>query len=164
MLKSQPFMFIRGLDYLTPLRSRCGGEPVKMAHTMSDRTGQTALMILTAGVGLVGVGLGAAGAHALKQTLTENKTTEMFQTALFYQMVHLWLPYVCVWLRSRYRSPLAPMAGWVVIIGVVLFSGSLYVRALGGPVLSGAAPVGGLLLMLGWGLMLLAPLSPREEA
>ena len=130
---------------------------------MPERTDQTALMILTAAVGLVGVVLGAAGAHALKPTLAENQTTEIFQTALFYQMVHLWLPYACVWLWSRNRSPLAPLAGWVVIAGVVLFSGSLYVRALGGPVLSGAAPLGGLLLILGWGLMLLAPLRRREE-
>ena len=117
-------------------------------------------------MGLIGVALGAAGAHPLKETLDANNRLEMFNTAVFYQLAHAWIPFACVWLREQRQAVLAPLAGWVVIGGIGLFSGSLYALSLGDLRLPGAAPIGGLLLILGWVLMIVAPLRRcgQEEA
>ena len=103
-------------------------------------------------LGFTGVGLGAFGAHALKDTLTANGTLSTWQTAVLYQLVH--------------ATALLGLAGWAEgwpkirwaarcwVAGVVLFSGSLYGLALGGPkILGPITPLGGLTLLAGWLLL-----------
>jgi uncharacterized membrane protein YgdD (TMEM256/DUF423 family) len=101
--------------------------------------------------GLIGVALGAFAAHALKAHLAGLNTTEVWKTAVFYQDVHA----VALLAAS---SSLALRRGivWCWTLGVVFFSGSLYLLAYDptwswlGPV----TPLGGLLLMIGWGWLI----------
>jgi uncharacterized membrane protein YgdD (TMEM256/DUF423 family) len=113
-------------------------------------------IVVAALYGATGVILGAFGAHALRSQLADNATA-VWQTAVQYHLVHaLALLGVGLWLR--FADPLHPpiqwplaVAGWSFAAGVVLFSGSLYALALGGPrVLGPVTPLGGLAFISGW--------------
>ena len=96
------------------------------------------------------VGLGAIGAHALKTQLTPDKL-ETFHTAVHYQMIHA-IGLILVGLLSLHqRSRLFDIAGWAMLIGIILFSGFLFAWLLTGrkffvyPV-----PIGGVAFIIGW--------------
>jgi uncharacterized membrane protein YgdD (TMEM256/DUF423 family) len=101
-------------------------------------------------LGLTGVLLGAFGAHALKATLITRGTAATWETAVLYHLVHAVAVFAAVAALSSPRRWLARAAiTWTV--GVILFSGSLYAFALGGPHwLVYITPFGGLALLLGW--------------
>ena len=110
--------------------------------------------------GLIGVILGAFGAHALRQRLSED-LLRAWQTGVEYQFYHaLALLGVGVVLHIGVVSQgWATAAAWLFMLGVLLFSGSLYGLALGGPKLLGpVTPLGGLLLIAGWSCLLVAVL------
>ena len=114
------------------------------------------LLVLGASFGGTGVMLGAFGAHALKARLTET-ALQTWQTAVSYQLVHaLALVLIGVWLRTAGEAGAAPVrllgfAGGAFAVGVLFFSGSLYLLALGGPRWMGPiTPVGGLAFIVGW--------------
>jgi uncharacterized membrane protein YgdD (TMEM256/DUF423 family) len=96
-----------------------------------------------AGLGFLGVLAGAFGAHALDGRLT----TEMhaiWETAARYQITHAVVLLFAGWVGAR-------AAGWLLVAGIVLFSGSLYALALTGVrVLGAITPLGGLCLLAGW--------------
>lgn len=98
----------------------------------------------------LGVALGAFGAHALKETLLNLGTTETWKTAVLYHLVHG----VAAWTtlsRAAKASPLLVKSALAWLIGIFLFSGSLYVLALGGPRWMGpVTPLGGLAFIAGW--------------
>lgn len=101
------------------------------------------------------VAMGAFGAHALKDTLTV-ETKAIFETAVRYQAFHALGLFVVAWLGSRFPSKPVNMAGWCFLVGIILFSGSLFALSLTGIKKFGAiTPIGGLLFLLGW-LALLA--------
>jgi uncharacterized membrane protein YgdD (TMEM256/DUF423 family) len=118
------------------------------------------MMKATTGVlGLVGVGLGAFGAHALKSRLAAAAMSEVWATAVLYHLVHAAaLLGVLAFAAKEERAATGDTqarwwqrAGACWIIGVVLFSGSLYWLALGGPRgLGPITPLGGLFLLAGW--------------
>lgn len=105
--------------------------------------------------GLGGVLLGALGAHGrLHDLLVQAGTLANWETAVHYQLVHsLALLGAAVWQRcgpgrAHHRITWAARC-WA--LGLLLFSGSLYVLALGGPrILGPVTPLGGLALMAGW--------------
>lgn len=112
------------------------------------------LLTVAALLGAIGVGLGAFGAHGLQSQLGA-QGLETWQTAVTYQLIHaLAVLTVGVWLRvaSPAAVPAATaFAGWSFAAGVVLFSGSLYLLALGGPRWLGpVTPLGGVAFILGW--------------
>ncbi|SFF59879.1 Uncharacterized membrane protein YgdD, TMEM256/DUF423 family [Fontimonas thermophila] len=111
--------------------------------------------------GLLGVALGAFGAHALRGQLPEGLLS-VWKTAVEYQMYHaLALVLVGVLLRSA-ESGLLYAAAVCFAVGVLLFSGSLYVLCLSGVRAWGVVtPFGGVLLIAGWALLLAALLSSR---
>ncbi len=126
--------------------------------TFSTPTEKLLLKILlwAAFLGFTGVALGAFGAHALKDLLTERGTAANWQTAVKYQLVHaVVLLALAGWLRG------APAAGslcrWAArlwTVGVILFSGSLYLLCtVGWKWLGPVTPLGGLCLLGGWGLL-----------
>jgi len=107
-------------------------------------------IFLSAGVlGFTGVALGAFGAHALKDTLVLRGTLGTWQTAVLYQLVHaVALLALSGWTGSG-RNPTWIARCWIG--GVLLFSGSLYWLALGGPKFLGPiTPLGGLGFLAGW--------------
>jgi uncharacterized membrane protein YgdD (TMEM256/DUF423 family) len=102
--------------------------------------------LLAAGLlGFTGIVLGAFGAHALREQLAERGMTQVWQTAVLYHLLHaLALLALPAWTGVRRL--------WLA--GVVLFSGSLYWLALGGPkILGPVTPLGGLTLLAGWALL-----------
>ncbi len=110
---------------------------------------------LLAGVTLMGlaVALGAFGAHALRGTLGPH-ALEIWQTAVRYQAWHgLALIGLGVWM-DRHGRLAGPGAGaWALLVGTLLFSGSLYALALSGwKALGMITPIGGLLMLTGWAL------------
>ncbi len=115
--------------------------------------------------GATGVAAGAFGAHALKARLNP-ESLATWDTAVFYQLVHaLALLAVAGLMRvSHLCDPRASttgyvIAGWAFIVGVLLFSGSLYGLTLNGPRLLGPiTPIGGVALITGWFGLLYAAL------
>jgi uncharacterized membrane protein YgdD (TMEM256/DUF423 family) len=100
-------------------------------------------------VAFVGVCLGAFGAHGLKALLLQNATVEVWQTAVHYHLLHA----VAAWAIgfAPDSSPPLRRAGIAWLVGILLFSGSLYGLALGGPKFLGPiTPLGGLSFLLGW--------------
>jgi uncharacterized membrane protein YgdD (TMEM256/DUF423 family) len=111
--------------------------------------------------GFLGVGAGAFGAHGLKTRLT-SEMMQVYQTAVEYQLIHA-LALVAVGLMC-YRTRRASLAGWFFATGTVLFSGSLYVIALGGPKgLGMVTPFGGTLFLAGWATMAISAWKSRND-
>ena len=112
-------------------------------------------LIAGAVFGASGVVFGAFGAHALSDQLSSGSITA-WETAVSYQLGHAAvLLIVGIWGRqsdvSARESAALILAGWGFLGGNVLFSGSLYVLALNGPLLLGpVTPVGGIALIFGW--------------
>ena len=112
---------------------------------------QTKLLLSAAGVSLlVATIAGAVGSHALP--LADAQALRSFETAVHFQFFH-GLGVVAVTLvgLSGRDGRVRAGAAWLMLAGTVLFCGSIYARALGGPPgIVAAAPYGGFAFMLGW--------------
>ena len=98
--------------------------------------------------GAIAVGCGAFAAHGLKDRL-EPKMLEVFETGARYQMYHALAIVLAGMLAAKLAG--ANAAGWILQLGIVLFSGSLYVLALTGEKAFGAVtPFGGVAFLVGW--------------
>jgi uncharacterized membrane protein YgdD (TMEM256/DUF423 family) len=135
---------------------------VRASHLMTTPARRFCFPLFTAGVlGLTGVALGAMGAHALKATLLERGMMNAWETSARYHLFHAVAALgVAAWVRTRPSDPAARGMFWAVrlwLLGTVLFSGSLYWLAVGGPRWLGpVTPFGGVALMIGWLLVALA--------
>ena len=110
------------------------------------------LLLCAAISGLLSVVIGAFGAHGLKGKIT-SELLAAYQTGVHYQMFHTvaLLLLALLILRLNTSSLFLNATGLLWLIGIILFSGSLYYLALGGPSWLGPiTPLGGLLLILGW--------------
>lgn len=109
------------------------------------------LLVLGALNALVGVALGAFGAHGLRGRLTPERL-EVWQTAVQYQLVHaLGLLLVGVVVVQLGQGGVLRWSGWLMFGGILLFSGSLYVLCLTGTRWLGmVTPLGGLLFLAAW--------------
>ena len=97
-------------------------------------------------MGFFGVLLGAFGAHALRNVLERLGTAQVWQTGVFYHLVHS----VVLLVLAGWR-PLPRLSYLLFLCGVVVFSGSLYALALTNFRWFGAiTPLGGLGMLLGW--------------
>lgn len=115
-------------------------------------------VVVAAVNGLLAVVAGAFGAHALREHLTE-RSMATFETAARYQMYHALALLAVASLLADRRSRSARAAGIFILIGIGLFSGSLYGIALceNAPVWLGpVTPIGGVFLMLGWLSLIIA--------
>lgn len=101
--------------------------------------------------GLLGVILGAFGAHALSDRLTQDMQA-VWHTAVQYQFYHaLALLGLGILMRVMTSGAWFNVAGLCFCAGILIFSGSLYILALSGVRWLGAiTPIGGLLLLAGW--------------
>lgn len=140
---------------------------------------ERALLVIGAVFGLLGVGAGAFGAHALRARLSAERLA-WFETAVRYQLWHALGLFAAVlvgsvdivragaegsYLEASRSSVIfggtmpwpAALAGWLFVAGTALFSGSLYALALTGRRRWAAvAPVGGGCFLLGWAALVLA--------
>jgi uncharacterized membrane protein YgdD (TMEM256/DUF423 family) len=100
--------------------------------------------------GFFSVVLGAFGAHALSEKLSE-KSLAIYHTATLYQMFHaLALLVVGLW-SAQHPNVSTALPGWAFMIGIVLFSGSLYALAVTDIKILGAiTPLGGVSFLVGW--------------
>ncbi len=101
------------------------------------------------------VGLGAFGAHGLRNRL-DAYSLSVYEKAVFYHFVHaIGILIVALLARTSLISPDGQSrVGWLLLIGIVLFSGSLYALAISGVrVLGAITPLGGLAFVLGWLLL-----------
>ncbi len=113
---------------------------------------------LGAASGALAVAAGAFGAHALKARLSADLLA-VFETASRYQMFHALALLAAAWAVSRWPGWRSRTAGLCFIAGSVVFCGSLYALTLTGMRALGAiTPVGGVMLIVGWVLLALAPL------
>ncbi len=111
-------------------------------------------IIIASVFGFLGVALGAFGTHGLRATFAANGRAGTFDTATQYHMYHTLALLVVAWLESRSPSRWTKWAGYLFIVGIVLFSGSLYVLAIFDAGIMGAvAPVGGASFLAGWALL-----------
>jgi uncharacterized membrane protein YgdD (TMEM256/DUF423 family) len=110
-------------------------------------------IVLGAVSAFLSVAAGAFGAHALKARLPADLLT-IFETGARYHMYHS-LGLIAIGLAAQLRpSPLLSGAGWAMLAGIVLFSGSLYALALTGVrVLGAITPLGGLGFLAGWAML-----------
>lgn len=108
------------------------------------------LLVVGALLGFIGVALGAFGAHALKDKMAPH-LLNILEIGVRYQLFHALLIVVLSGLASVFNPQWMAGAGWLIVLGVVLFSGSLYLLALTGIKQWGAVtPVGGVTLLAGW--------------
>jgi uncharacterized membrane protein YgdD (TMEM256/DUF423 family) len=116
-------------------------------------------VILGAICALLSVAFGAFGAHALKEKLSAHYLN-IFETGVHYQMMHaLGLILVGIlaakWLNDS--SALMNWAGWLMFIGIIIFSGSLYILSLTQVSILGAiTPIGGVAFLVSWLLIIIA--------
>jgi uncharacterized membrane protein YgdD (TMEM256/DUF423 family) len=111
---------------------------------------------------LTGVAAGAFGAHALKSWLSSERIG-VFDTAVRYQDLHALALFAGAWVLQSWPSRIALAAGVCFVAGIVLFCGSLYLVALlAEPRFGIATPFGGIALLAGWTLLVIAALKSRK--
>ena len=117
-------------------------------------------IVLAAIFGFLGVALGAFGAHALKDQFKEEKYAKNWDTAVSYQFTHTFaLIAVGILMHLLGVSGTLTAATILFAVGIVIFSGSLYVLSLTGIKKLGAiTPIGGLCMLAGWVCLLIAVL------
>jgi uncharacterized membrane protein YgdD (TMEM256/DUF423 family) len=119
-------------------------------------------LILGSILASLGVILGAFGAHGLKQ-IVPPETVASYQTGVQYQMYHAFALFIVGILSERLSSNLVNWAGGFFVLGIVLFSGSLYLLAslkamnkIGVSGIGIITPIGGLMFIIGWILLMVA--------
>ena len=124
-------------------------------------------LIIASLSGAVAVALGAFGAHGLKK-IVDADTVSAFQTGVQYQMYHALTLLATAILYERFPGKRIKWAGACFIIGIILFSGSLYLltalKAAGQANLKGVGivtPIGGIFFIAGW-LFLLAGVMKKN--
>jgi len=126
----------------------------------------TQLFFLIASVnGFLAVALGAFGAHALKNIL-DPQLLVTFQTGVQYHMTHTLALLAVALLTLQFpQSNLLKSSGWLFVLGILFFSGSLYALSLSGIRWLGAiTPIGGVLFLGAWGCLFWFALTTKFQA
>lgn len=109
--------------------------------------------------GFLAVALGAFGAHALEERLSE-RYLAIWETAVQYQMFHaIALIAIGILMHPNLLGASGALngAGYAILLGIVIFSGSLFILALSGVGILGAiTPIGGVAFLVGWVLLIVA--------
>ena len=102
------------------------------------------------------IALGAFGAHGLRQRLSPDMLA-IFETGVRYHVYHALALLAVAWVADKNPESFANAAGWAFILGIAVFSGSLYILSISGIRWLGAVtPFGGVALLVGWVLLFLA--------
>ena len=103
--------------------------------------------------GGLGVVFGAFGAHALRASLSADDLAT-FEIGVRYQLFHALALLAVAWATTQWEASTVTVAGWAFVIGIVVFSGSLYTLVLTGQRWLGAiTPIGGVAFIVGWALL-----------
>lgn len=110
----------------------------------------------------IAIAAGAFGAHGLKSILS-SEMLGIWQTAVQYQMLHGLALLALAALSQRWPVNIIRRSAYAMLLGIVLFSGSLYALALTGTRLLGAiTPIGGLAFLFAWASLFWAALSAKS--
>ncbi len=117
-------------------------------------------VFLSALFAFVGVAMGAFGAHGLKNVLSAD-SMHVYQTAVHYQLWHaLGIGLIAIFIQQNPGAHLLLWAGWFMVAGIVLFSGSLYILSINDTRWLGiVTPIGGLAFLIAWVLLGLSALK-----
>ncbi len=108
------------------------------------------ILMIGAISGFITVALGAFGAHGLESKLTE-KMMQTWEKAVQYQMFHTTAIFIAAILLVVSEVTTFQTSAWVFLIGIILFSGSLYVYSLtGAKTFAMITPLGGVAFLIGW--------------
>lgn len=126
---------------------------------------QSVILFLGALSALTGVAFGAFGAHALKTVLTPEMLA-VYQTGVTYQMWHaIGLIGIALLQQQNHESALLSWAARLMFIGIVLFSGSLYLLTiLNQPWLGMFTPVGGVSFLTAWALIAIFAIKKPHQS
>jgi uncharacterized membrane protein YgdD (TMEM256/DUF423 family) len=146
------------------LQGQLRQEAARPPEQEDEEAGLKVFLALGALLAAAAVGLGAFGAHGLK-TRFPSEMLALWQTAVHYHAWHA-LGLLAVGLAGfHFEGNWLKAAGWLLLAGIGLFSGSLYALALAAPrVLGIVTPVGGLAFILGWLAFALAIICARRPA
>lgn len=113
-------------------------------------------ILLTGSIfGLLTVVIGAFGAHALEEILLQNGRVDTFETAVKYQGIHALALLLIGILSEKLHGSLMKYAAMLMVVGILIFSGSLYILSITNIGFLGAiTPIGGLGLIAGWILLI----------
>jgi uncharacterized membrane protein YgdD (TMEM256/DUF423 family) len=101
----------------------------------------------------IAVAFGAFGAHSLRTKLSADMLN-IFEVGVRYQMYHALGLIAVAWATTRWPEANLNAAGWAFIVGIIIFSGSLYLLSITGVRWFGAiTPIGGLAFLLGWAIL-----------
>ena len=120
--------------------------------------------IITCFLGMLGIILGAFGAHALKEVLTSDELIS-FNTAVRYQMYHV-IVLLFVNMYTGFSTKQKNTISWLFFSGIFFFSGSIYAIQLSELTATSIwfiTPIGGLFFILGWAFMLTGFLKKNEK-
>ncbi len=125
------------------------------------------ILISASIIGLISILLGAFGAHGLKALISE-KSILIFETGVRYQMYHA-LMLLFVGNTTSLSQAIKKRIFSFVVIGVILFSGSIYVLAVNKLVdfdfktIGFLTPIGGLLLIIAWSIMIMGFIKDKPN-
>lgn len=109
-----------------------------------------ALLVIGAINGFLAVALGAFGAHGLEGKISE-KALKTWEKAVNYQMFHTLSIIATGIALLKFESAALVWAGWMFVVGIILFSGSLYFYSTSGiRSLAMITPFGGVVFLIGW--------------
>ena len=117
-------------------------------------------LVLASIWGFMAVAAGAFGAHGA----SDPKAKAWLETGGHYQLIHALAVFACFVVWRLMQAPAAALAAWLFLAGALIFSGSLYLMAFGGPRMLGAVtPIGGVLLLAGWAVLAWACLAGTQS-
>jgi uncharacterized membrane protein YgdD (TMEM256/DUF423 family) len=123
---------------------------------------ESTFVVVASVMGFLGVAIGAFGAHSLGAHFKAHPEVEpSFKTGVQYHFYHALALLGVAWATGRWpNSGLIVVAGWLFVLGILLFAGSLYALALTGNRKLGAiTPLGGLAFLGGWVCLILGVLQ-----
>jgi uncharacterized membrane protein YgdD (TMEM256/DUF423 family) len=125
---------------------------------------QKQTLLVASVLGILGVSLGAFGAHALKSLLVENGRLDTFELAVRYHFYHTFALLAVAILMDKYSAAGLRLSALLFLIGTILFSGSLYALCLLNiSKIAILTPFGGVFLIAGWATLFLSVLRNLKK-
>ncbi len=121
-------------------------------------------LFLSGALGFLGVALGAFGAHGLKSVITPELLT-IFETGSRYHLIHSVVLVVLALSAKLEESQSLRIGFWAIFVGILIFSGSLYILSITGIRILGAiTPLGGVSFLIGWAAIAYSAFSfPKQN-
>ena len=115
---------------------------------------QRQIILVASFIGGLAVASGAFGAHALKTLLTQNNRVDTYELAVRYHFYHALTLLAVGILMDKFPQRFLSLSAWMFLLGIILFSGSLYIMAIFNTTqVVLITPIGGVFLLTGWSLL-----------